>query len=225
MINVKEMLLGTITNLRNIVRYSNMRRLHNESVAEHSYYVALYTLIIANSLKNHGETLDMAKALGMALAHDLEEGFSGDIINPFKCCSANLQSEIHGTAAPMIIEMANRMKVPELYHLWNPIPPSKYNSGEVSIDKTEYQYGVDSREISTEALVVKFADYLSSVSYVLQELMMGNRSVIDRIVRLEDKAKVFYKSRIETIKDMSAWVLRILSDTRTKGIDHVIQHQ
>lgn len=52
-----------------------------ESVAEHTYHVILYSLILCNLFE---EVLDKDKVLKLAVIHDLAEAITGDIPSPNK---------------------------------------------------------------------------------------------------------------------------------------------
>ena len=53
-----------------------------ESIADHSYRLALMTLLIASLLEARGVKIDKLKALRMALIHDIPEVLIGDIPRP-----------------------------------------------------------------------------------------------------------------------------------------------
>lgn len=57
-----------------ITRYSNVIRIKNESVAEHSFFVALLVLKLYDDYD-----FDLSKALSMALVHDILEADVNDI--------------------------------------------------------------------------------------------------------------------------------------------------
>lgn len=62
-------------------RWAIVRTIRTQSVAEHSYMVAMYTLRIL-AMYNKQEL--QAEALEYALTHDLDEVITGDIPNPVK---------------------------------------------------------------------------------------------------------------------------------------------
>lgn len=70
-----------IRELSFVPRWSIVRTLRTQNVAEHSYYVSLYTDIIADILEWKG---DRAALLKMALWHDIEETYTADMPGPVK---------------------------------------------------------------------------------------------------------------------------------------------
>ena len=68
--------------LQHVPRWVIIRSLRQQSVAEHSYYVAIYATYIAKLL--HLRQEDINWITNYALTHDFEEMVSGDIPTPFK---------------------------------------------------------------------------------------------------------------------------------------------
>jgi putative hydrolases of HD superfamily len=59
-----------------------------ESIADHSYAVALIALLLCDALRAEGETVDGERVLRMALVHDAAEARTGDLPMPSKTASA-----------------------------------------------------------------------------------------------------------------------------------------
>jgi 5'-deoxynucleotidase YfbR-like HD superfamily hydrolase len=77
-----KMLGGYTRDLAHVPRWGICRTAHRQSVAEHSYYVTLYTVAICRMLELDPE--QMVVAVQVALTHDMDETMSGDIPAPWK---------------------------------------------------------------------------------------------------------------------------------------------
>lgn len=158
--NIKGLLLGSSSRLQNIVRFSNSHRIKDESVAEHSFSTALYCLVLGSELRAKGLKIDVELAVKRALIHDIEESHSGDFIRTFKHSDPELAKAIEKAAekfaGTLFKEMASAPVAKELLAMWK-----------------------DSKDRTLEGMLVEFADFLSVVSYVLREALMGNRSLLE----------------------------------------------
>ena len=76
-------------NLKNLVRFNNKMRVKNESVAEHSYFVALYTEMICEHFNFTSD--QKLKALRYALYHDVPEIWLSDIPHNVKAQNKELE--------------------------------------------------------------------------------------------------------------------------------------
>jgi len=65
-----------------VQRWAIVPKIRNQSVAEHSYYVALYTKGMCDTMGLSSE--ETTEALSYALVHDMAEAFTGDIPSPLK---------------------------------------------------------------------------------------------------------------------------------------------
>lgn len=68
--------------LSNLKRFNYRVRIHEESVAEHSFYVALYSLAICDQLCLSNDVMFMA--VSKALIHDVPEMHTSDVPYPVK---------------------------------------------------------------------------------------------------------------------------------------------
>lgn len=71
--------------LRSLIRYQNCNRLVNESVAEHSFYVAAFVM----KLREYYD-FKLEKALKMALIHDIPESKISDVPHNIKTSNPQL---------------------------------------------------------------------------------------------------------------------------------------
>ena len=141
--------------LAHVIRFNNRPQHFPESVAEHSFYVAYITLILSNLLEKKKIKVDTKKALAMALVHDAEEAFSGDILNPFKHFNEKVYKAIRDVNQQMVGEIFTNLPKDlssELQHLWNTENSAK----------------------TIEAQVVKIADKLQLLSKTFEEMQAGN---------------------------------------------------
>lgn len=141
--------------LTHVMRFSSIPQQFQESVAEHSFFVAYFTSILVYFLKKEKERIDEARALKIALIHDMEEKFSGDILTPFKYYSQELYQAIR---------KVNRETVPLAFE-YLPAPLVKES---IAFWKED----VDRK--TKEAQVVKVADKLSLLSKCHEEMSLGN---------------------------------------------------
>lgn len=75
--------------LRSLIRYQNCNRLVNESVAEHSYYVAIFVL----KLREYYD-FNLEQALKMALIHDVPESKISDVPHNIKMANPKLMQAL-----------------------------------------------------------------------------------------------------------------------------------
>lgn len=185
MLNIKEMIIGKHCRLRHIIRYSNSPRQHNESVAEHSYYTALYAMIMAECLTHL--TINHAILLQKALLHDTDECFSGDFIRVFKRSSEALANLIEKTAKDMI---------PQAFDM---VPADSRQHREMC------ERWATAKDATVEGDIVAFADFLSVLSYVFQELQSGNKAILGSLEGLEDYLASFKSRKLSRDTHFQLW--------------------
>lgn len=164
-INLLEAMTGWTTRLRFIARFSNCPRMHDESVAEHTFYTAFFTMMICLSLKRRGVEVKMDDALAKALMHDVDECFSGDFIRSFKHSDPILKNEIDKACTTFTSQLTNELAI-------DPI-----------IQMELFAYWSGSKK-AIEGQVVAFADFLSVVSYIAQEVESGNSRMLEQVEEL-----------------------------------------
>lgn len=155
-----EFMIGSHKHLSHIVRYSTVPRVTDETVAEHSYFVAVYTDLLCRYAEENGICIKREKAISMALYHDMEESMSSDLPYNVKRSSKKLRDEFEkinqACMKQMLLPLPEELKQ-GMYSLW-----------ELS------HFGKD----DLEGHIVEFADRLSTVVYCAQEVILGNKAMI-----------------------------------------------
>ncbi len=144
--------------LRHIERWSLMRNVMKENVAEHSYHVAILThalCTIANEI--YGKSVPTESVVSMALFHDATEVFTGDIPTPVKHHNPDILRsfrEIEHKAAERLIKM-----VPEpLRTVYQPLITDKQSPSHEEWKR-----------------YIKAADLLDAFLKCVSEMSAGNR--------------------------------------------------
>jgi len=122
-----------------------------ESIADHSYRVALITLFLADELRSKGVEIDVEKALKIALLHDVGEARTTDIP---KTAQYYLDKEKAEKKAVMELLLTSP-RPREYFKLWR-----------------EYE-----EELSTEGRLVKFADRLEMLIQAYEYEKAGFRDL------------------------------------------------
>lgn len=138
-----------------VIRFSSKPQHFQESVAEHSFFVAYIVKILCELLKEKEEKVDIERAMTMGLVHDIEEIFSGDILSPFKHHSAEVTSAIRKVNQEVVKENFKDLPESLAHHfvsIWNEEGEGK----------------------TIEAQIVKAADKLSLLAKCGEEVKVGN---------------------------------------------------
>lgn len=142
--------------LRFIRRWSLMRNTEPENVAEHSFQVAILTHALTTiASRVFGRSVDVNRATTLALFHDVEEVFTGDIATPVK----------HHN--PALLRSLREMEVAAGEQLLTMLPPSL---------QPEYRELIRHTAAEPDLTVwVKAADKLAAYLKCVTETATGNR--------------------------------------------------
>ena len=161
-------------------------------MAEHSFYVAYFTQIICWLITENGVKVDIKRAIQMALIHDQEEGFSGDILNPFKHYNKKVNQaikEVNKETINMMFEDLPREMSKDFVRLWHE----------------------ESERDSVESQVVKVADTLSLISKCYEEMETGNNYFAS-----------IYKKEIKNLRNLShPWWKKIKDQVLSGAVKQV----
>ena len=134
--------------MSNIIRYSQLDKIKNESVAEHSYYVAWFVNRVCTEF--HLCSTIRLMALEAAILHDVPEVITNDITYDVKCMVPEIKELLQPYEEQIIKEHS--------YPVWETLfHPKSWNQ-------------------RVAKAVVKHADILSVVQYCHHEEMLGNKS-------------------------------------------------
>lgn len=187
MINLTELLAGDTRQMSSVIRYSSIPHGRGENVAEHSFYVIFYALLIAKDMMRDGYPVKTLDLLVAATIHDLDEAVTGDIIRTVKYSSEELRDKLGEVADLYCRHTLRKLDVDaeELYDLW--------------------AHARDTRKI--EGQILQLADMLSVVSYCIERIRSGN-SYMQTILRgayenfLKRMDSEVYRRYQDQIKDL-----------------------
>ncbi len=131
--------------LQFITRYSNIPRVRDENVAQHSFFVATIALELMEELEH---TWDREKVLTMAITHDWAEAYVDDVAHDVKRDYPAVKKALKAAEKKAMAHYPNSIRDP--YRL--------------------YEDGT-----TPEAILVKLADTIQCVQYLESEVNMGNR--------------------------------------------------
>lgn len=76
--------LAQLLTLSVVPRWQIISTYKNQTVAEHSFNVAAIVLTLVKEFDRRGLYISKSKALELAIIHDMEESYTGDIPTPYK---------------------------------------------------------------------------------------------------------------------------------------------
>jgi putative hydrolase of HD superfamily len=162
-----------------------------EDVAQHSYFTALYAMILADMELRNGNKVDSERVLRMALLHDAEEARTGDIHHPFKHQDSAFTETIDVRAMEWFEGLMGGLP-DELAHEY-------VNLRKATADMTK-----------TESNIVKAADKIEALLWAYEEYSLGNEQV--RRARIVEDIL----SKLERIKLPT--VMALVSETRKRVV-------
>ena len=211
---------GDLNRLRYMGRFSTSHVHHRENVAEHSYYVVLYSFMICCHLQLTGYITEDDKGrqfvnevMIKALLHDCEESVTGDMPRPFKYKHPGVRALLNQAATHEVRGIAKRLFP---WERESELGPKKaHNNLWEGITKAWSA----SKENQTGA-VVAFADFLSVLSHLMLEIEASNWTMRQHYECTLEYAETFRSSTYDFIRDLADeaidLVKEIFSDATAK---------
>jgi 5'-deoxynucleotidase YfbR-like HD superfamily hydrolase len=163
--------------------------MHPENVAEHSFYVAFYCLMIAkwhNSRttdpideRHFAVQINIPELLQRALIHDLEEAVSGDFPRRFKHSTPELKQTLDVASMEAFKQV--------LRGVWY--------QGESRETKSFFHSWANSKDDTIEGRILEFSDFIAVLGYLWEEIRGGVSKLGDHVQEM-----VKYYSKFEDPK-------------------------
>jgi 5'-deoxynucleotidase YfbR-like HD superfamily hydrolase len=182
--------LLSIRSLMTVGRFSVYKCHLREDVAQHSYFTALYAMVLGDLERQKGTKIEMEQLLRMSLLHDAEEARTGDIHHPFK----------HQNKA--FAESLNTSALEWFEALMGGLPES------VAHEYIQLRRASEDTRI-VEGGIVKAADKIEALLWAYEEYLLGNEHV-RRARIVEDILSKLDQIQIPTVKTLVSQIRRKL---------------
>lgn len=156
---------GDVRRLSHVVRFSSIPVAVSETTAEHSFWVALYAVMI--HLELGGKPEDIGAVVLGAVVHDLPECVTGDVVRTLKYSTPELKREVD-RAEEFLSEKLLGPKIRGLLAVAELLRTKKAKKADPDYVKT----------------VVKAADFMSLFQYMRREAMRGNLEIVPYFNRM-----------------------------------------
>lgn len=169
---------GDIRRLDSVIRYNSIPVIQRESVASHSFWVSIYSLLLHRTLNQFREEPKIeATILRYSLTHDLGECLTGDVVRTFKYSSKEFRDAVN-QAEELMISKYFPVSIRDI--LWD-------------LDDTK-----ESKYIKS---IVKAADFVSLYMFMNREWARGNRELLPFIERMVSDLKSMASESLMTGED------------------------
>ena len=168
---------GDIRRMSYTDRYTTVPILIRENVAEHSYWVSLFSMMIHRHLDSMtgSENGMLASILSFALIHDTVECASGDLVRTFKYMTPELKAAVD--IAEDKIKDKLPLSIQDLFEI-----PAVYLPSDGNMEYVKS--------------VVKLADFMSLFTYMNREVLRGNQEIHPFVRRMEVDLKAEYQKAL-----------------------------
>lgn len=164
-----------------VPRWAIIRTLRQQSVAEHSFYVALYADKIASMINWSGDRVDLFR---VALLHDLDEVLTGDISQPGKQWIRSVMNSEQKMNLDAIMLKQTARRIPE----YEGIITNAITDGNIEYNELN--------------AIIKVADILEACLYLADEKFSGNGNVANVLRYLIDQLHRSIMGLPATVKEL-----------------------
>ena len=145
--------------MSSITRWSQMHCMKNESVLEHTGFVAIYSLHLA-----YKHSLPLNHILEKAVVHDMEEVLTGDIPTTTKYINKDILNQIKRIEYNAAGQISEDVFGGKMLNAWS-----------------------QSKDIATQSgCIVAIADLAAVVCKIVQEVDLGNKKFLEFIPRITE---------------------------------------
>ena len=181
---VLEAASGDVRRLSYVDRYTSIPVSFKENVAEHSFWVAIYSSMIHEEID--GSEYFLAPILSHALVHDVVECISGDLVRTFKYSTPELKKAVDAAEDKLSHGFPDLLK---------------------KVMALPWQSIQNPDDVAYVKAVVKTADFVSLHQYMVRERLRGNHEIEPFFRRMQADlhmmAEKFQKETIPQVKCMS----------------------
>jgi len=178
-----------IRSLMTVGRFSVYKCHFREDVAQHSYYTALYAMVLADLERKLGTAVDVERLMRMAVLHDAEEARTGDVHHPFKHQDTAFAEALDNRAFEWFRNLLGGL-------------PQDIAEEYIGLRKAASDVS------STEGSILKAADKIEALLWAYEEYLLGNVHVRKALI-VED-----ITSKLEQIQLLS--VKGLVTEIRTR---------
>lgn len=156
---IEEVLYGDLRRVSYVYRFSAQPVLNRENVAEHSWWTAMISVVLAGEIAQANPNLDsyelMSDVALRAIMHDIEEIGTGDLVREAKYFDSEMRADFRRVEEHFASALFGKFDPPlsyQLYAVWKNAKHSEELAGRI----------------------VAAADILCVLAYVRHERLLGN---------------------------------------------------
>lgn len=163
-------------------RFSVYKCHFREDVAQHSYYTALYAMVLADLEREKGASINTERLLRMTLLHDAEEARTGDIHHPFKHQDTSFAETLDERALEWF------------EHLMGGLPANLAHDY-IRLRRASHDMG------TIEANILKASDKIEALLWAYEEYLLGNVHVRKALI-VEDILSKLDKIQLASVQTL-----------------------